>query len=327
MLPKVLSVRPLDPVTFALFPVLIAGVVAASLADSPLAAQLFHLGAMLNFLAFIARRFPTRKADPPPFFLFIAVGMAANLAGTAAKIGALAGWIPIEWLRAGSLLQYQAFPILLIMGVGGFLLPKLFSQGVLDPKVLLAQPRMKLAKPLALAAVMLASFAVEIAGAVGHIGTPATRAAYALRAGVWAWFLFLELRILKTQGKLPPYLGAARISMYVMGAGLLMPVFRPAQLLAWEHVIFLSGFLRLTLSVASRVLAAHAGRLEILGLHGRKVRVYGLLIVLAMFTRIATEFRPQGYATFLAIAAVFALAALYVWGRIFLPLLRVFPQR
>lgn len=327
MLPKVMSVEPMGPMTFALFPILIGGIISASLAGLPLAAQWLHLAVMLNFLAFVALRFPTRKANPPPFFLFIAVAMLANLAGTFAKIAAISGWIPAEWLRVGSLLQYQAFPLLLIMGVGGFLLPKLFSQGTIDPKALLAQPRMSLRTPAALSAIFIASFVVETAGILRGYGTLGTQVAYAMRAGAWAWFLLLEIRIQKFRGKMPPYLTAARISLIVLGIGLLMPVLRPAHLLAWEHIIFLSGYLRLTLSVASRVMAAHAGRLEILGLHARKVRIYGMLIVLAMVTRIATEIWSDNRWLHLAIAAGLAMAALYIWGRIFLPLLAVFPRR
>lgn len=327
MLPKVMAVDPLDRISFLLFPLLLIGIMAASLADAPLAAQILHLAVLVNFLAFAARRFPRRKANPPPNFLFIAAAMLVDMTGTLLKIGALTGFLGGVSFRAASLLQFQAFPLLLILGVGGFLLPKLFGNGPIDPAALRSGAAKGIRGTAVLCALFLASFGIEIFALAEGYGLNGLRAAYALRAGVWIWFLVREIRILKVPGELPLYLNGARISMLLMGAGLLMPVFRPQNLLAWEHVIFLSGFLRLTLSISSRVMAAHAGRLEILSLHGRKVRIYGMLIVLALITRIATELWPGGRSLHLALAAGFALAALWIWGRIFLPLAKVRPGR
>jgi hypothetical protein len=137
----------------------------------------------------------------------------------------------------------------------------------------------------------------------------------------------LEVRIQKSQAGIQPYLKAARLSLILIGIGLVMPVLQPARLLAWEHIIFISGYLWLTLSVASRVIAAHGGRPGILGSHARQVLAYGMLIGLAMLTRIAAEFWSAGHWMHLAVASGLALAALLIWGRIFLPLLRVFPGK
>ncbi|MDB5104860.1 MAG: NnrS family protein [Fibrobacteres bacterium] len=327
MLPKVLGVDPLDRASFCLFPLLLSGLIAASLAGAPLAAQSLHLAAIATFLLFAARRFPERRSNPPPDFLFIAAAMLVDVLGTLLKMGGLMGWLGGPSIRAGSLLQFQAFPLLLILGVGGFLLPKLFANGPVDPKALMAGKGRGMATSAILCALFLGSFLIEILGLLKGYGDLGIRAAYALRAAVWIWFLFAGLGIHKVPGKLQPFLRSARISMAVMGAGMLMPVFRPQHLLAWEHVIFLSGFLRLTLSIASRVTAAHAGRMEILGLHGGRIRLLGMLLVLALATRIATDFWPGGHGMHLAIAAGFALTALSIWGRIFLPLVRVFPGR
>jgi uncharacterized protein involved in response to NO len=327
MLPKVMGVNPLDGISFSLMPLLLTGVIAASLLDAPLAAQSFHLAALGVFLIFAARRFPARKADPPPNFLFIAAAMLVDLAGTLLKIGALSGVLEGQALRAGALLQYQAFPLLLILGVGGFLLPKLFANGPIDPKALRAGAVIGIRTHALLCALFLGGFLIEILGLYNGYGTAGIRAAYAVRAFVWAWFLIGVIRIQKVSGSLPPYLQGARISMVLIGVGLAMPIALPGQLIAWEHVVFIAGFLQLTLSVASRVLAAHAGRLDILSLHGGKVRFYGMLLSLAMITRILTEFWPAGRWLSLAVASGFALAALLIWGRLFIPLARTFPGR
>jgi hypothetical protein len=216
--------------------------------------------------------------------------------------------------------------LFLIVGVGGFLLPRLFAQGPLDPKTLAAQAPAALRGQIALCAALAASFMVEIAG-FHQEGTAWLRAAYVLRASAFAWFVWMEIRLHRVPGGLPPYLRAARISLWVMAAGLAMPILLPRYMLAWEHVIFLSGFMRLTLSIAIRVLAAHSGRMEVLGLHARQVRVYGMLLVLAMMTRVATDVWPGARALHLAIAAGLGLLALRMWAKLFLPLARIVPGR
>jgi hypothetical protein len=329
MLPKVLGVRPLGPVAYGLLPLCLIGSAVSALAGAPALTQAFHLALLADFLVFVLSRFPRRRAQPPPPFVFIAAAMLADLGGTVLRLGALLGFFGGPALRAAAALQYQAFPLLLIVGVGGFLLPKLFAQGPIDPRSLAARapglPGFRGQAALCLA--LLASYGIEIGGLYAAGGEAWLRIAYGLRTAVWAWFLWREIRLQKTPGKLPPYLRAARISLWVMGAGLAMPIFRPQYMLAWEHVIFLSGFMRLTLSIAARVLAAHAGRMEILGLHARQVRIYGMLIVLAMMTRIATEIWPGGRALHLAVAAALGLVALRMWARLFLPLVRVVPGR
>ncbi len=331
MLPKILGVKPLDPISYLAFPVLLISIIAASLANAPFLAQIFHLLILINFLGFIARRFPRRKSNPPPAFLFIAVAMLVDTLGIMAKLTALSGYLADSLtgptLRSSSILQYQAFPLLLILGVGGFLLPKLFANGPVDPQALRLNSARRLTTPITLCALFLTSYVIEIFGIFNGNGNISLQLAYTLRAAVWTWFLFVEIRIHKVPGKLQPYLGAVRMALYVMAAALFMPIFLPQYMLAWEHMIFISGFMHLTLSIASRVLTAHAGRLDILSMHGRKIRVYGSLLFLSMLTRIATEIWTGGHYLHLALAAAFALSALFMWGRIYVPLVKIHPGR
>ncbi len=329
MLPKILGVRPLGPVQYALFPIGLIGVIITASAGMPVASQIIHLLLIGNFIAFVGMRFSSRRGNPPPHFAFIAVAMAADVAGTIIRILAMQGILGAVGLRAGSLLQYQAFPLLLILGVGGFLLPKLFANQDVNPKSLQGNLGVKKVAPWIISFLFLSSYAMEVYGLAHNLGYPALRAAYALRSAVWLWFIFTDVKVhkIKVAGKLPPYLLGAKLSLIVTAVGLFMPVIRPAYLLAWEHVIFLSGFLRLTLSIASRVLAAHSGHLEILAMHRKKARVYGMLIVLAMMSRIATDIWPRGHWMHLAIAATLAITAMGIWAKIYFPLLLKFPGR
>lgn len=327
MLPKVLGVRPLGPVQFAVFPLGLSALVIAALAGLPRVAQGFHLLLLLNFVLFVARRWKTRAGQPPPPFVFIALALAADLAGTVLRILALSDLLGPASLRTAALFQYQAFPLLLILGVGSFLLPKLFANVVIDPRNLGPMPAGMPRILPAMGLLFLASFGLEAWGAswLGH--STAVRIASLLRAGVWAWFLFARVRIHTVAYPQPAYLEGARMSLYTIAAGVSLPIFWPAWLLAWEHVTFLGGLMWLTLSIASRVTAAHGGTLHLLARNRKPTVAYGAILVLALAVRVATDIWITTRWLHLAIAAGLGLAVLGIWAWKFLPLFFRLPGR
>ena len=318
MLPKVLGVAPLGRIQFALFPLGLTGIAIAALFNAPDIAQMLHLALLLNFILCIALRWPKRNGGVPPTFAFIALGMTTDLLGTSLRLLATG-----PALRLGALLQYQAFPLLLILGVGGFLLPKLFGMGTINPEVLRSfrPPKNAVATSFALGLVFLASYGVEVFASY-PLGT---RAAYAIRAAIWIGFLIRMLSLHRKMPGLPGYLAGARLALFAMGLGLALPVFMPAYLVAWEHLVFITGLSWLTLSVAARVLTAHGGRLDVLGKFQKRTLAYGILMILAAVTRIATDVWTNGRPLHLAIASALLIAALALWARIHLPLVSAHP--
>src|SRR5690606_36338218 len=273
MLPKVHGVAPLGAGQFLAFPVGLVALMAAALLNMPFAAQLIHFALLANFVAFMLLRWPERRGNPPSFFVFIAAALLADAAGTLLRLASLAGLAPGSLFRLGGLLQFQAFPLMLVLGVGSFLLPKLFAGEVIDPQRL--RPDGTGTRGLLVAAaVFLAGFFVE---ALLPAYPLSIRLGSGLRAAVWGWFLVSQIRLHRVPGGLPAYLAAARWSLWLMGLGMLMPVFLPRYLLAWEHVVFITGILWLTLSVASRVLTAHGGRLGLLESSRKTVLAFGWL--------------------------------------------------
>lgn len=330
MLPKVLGVAPLGRFQLSLFPLGFIGIAICAWIPSvhaQAAVQVLHGLIIANFLVFILRRWPTRRGSPPTTFAFIPMAFGADLIGTALRILAATGMIGGAWMRFPLLLQYQAFPLLLILGIGGFLLPKLFGNTVVNPQALRNQSGYSIRIPLAMGSILLASYGLEAIAPYLGMHTWPLRLAYLMRAILWAGFILGQLRLQRVPRKLPAYLTGARLSLYSMGLGMAMPIFLPRYLIAWEHLIFLSGFLWLTLSVASRVISAHAGRLEILDLHRRKSLAYGILILMAIAGRITADIWMHGHWLHLACASAFALAALAIWGWIFLPLILHAPTR
>ena len=319
MLPKVLGVAPLGRFQFAAFPLGLTGITLAVLFNAPKVAQVLHLLLLLNFILFIAARWPKRSGNVPPTFAFIALGMATDLLGTVLRI-----LVEGPALRLGALLQYQAFPLLLILGVGGFLLPKLFGMGTLNPEIMRSfkPPKNAVASSFILGLVFLSSYGMEVYGPYSW----GIRVAYAVRAAIWIWFLIRMLSLHRKMPGLPGYLSGARFALFAMGLGLALPVFLPAYLVAWEHLIFITGLLWLTLSVAARVLTAHGGRLDILGKHRKQTLAYGVFMILAAITRAATDVWTNGHWLHLALASFFLISALALWAWIYLPLVSIHPD-
>ncbi|MEO7426096.1 MAG: NnrS family protein [Fibrobacteria bacterium] len=324
MLPKVLGVNQLGRAQSILFPIGILAISVCVWNNAPQfqsAVHGLHLFVLGNFLVFILRRWPHRTNSPPPTFVFIPLAFAADAVGTLLRLLMAVNAMDADALRLATLLQFQAFPVLLILGIGGFLLPKLFANGVVDPATLIKQKGGPLLIPLGLGSILLGSYALEAASPAFGSGTMPLRLAYLIRSAVWAWFTLGQLRLMGITGKVPAYLAAVRLALLLMGLGMFLPVFFPAYLIAWEHLVFITGFLWLTLSVAARVVASHGGSMGTLVQHRKKVLAYGALIVLAMISRISADFWADGHWLYLALASGFALVALVFWGRIFLPLI------
>ncbi len=322
MLPKVHGVAPLGPIQFALLPVGLLALNAAALAGYPVLAQVFHLALLLNFFLFALLRWPTRRGNPPVFFVFIAAGALSDAIGTAFRIGGLSGYGPSQNFRLGALLQYQAFPLLLILGVGGYLLPKLFANGQVDP-LRMRSAGGSLVSLVLSAGLFLTGFGIEAWLSDGML---AVRLGSGLRAMVWIWFLLSQLRVHRITSRLPAYLAGARWALVAMGAGMLMPVFLPQYLVGWEHLIFITGLLWLTLSIAARVTTAHGGSLPLLAARRKTVLAYGWLLAMAALTRVSTEIWTGGRALHLALAAAFAILGLGLWSLLFGRLAFRFPD-
>ena len=330
MMPKVLGIKPMGSLQFSLMPLGILATSLFALLGMPRLAEAAHLLLLFNFVAFIARRWRTRTGSPPPQFVFIGLGMAADIVGTCLRIHALSGHFGAQFgasaLRTAGLLQFQAFPLLLILGVGSFLLPKLFSGAVVDPRSLGGGKAGGQTLLVAMGLLFLSSFVLEAWGPA-WLGGAAVRLAYAVRAGVWAWFLFSRVRLHAVPYPQPAYLEGARMSLYAIIVGFLLPIAWPAWILAWEHVVFLGGLMWLTLSIASRVVAAHGGHLEMLARNKKPTLVYGAIIVLAVVLRVSTDIFIESRWLHLAIAGALCLVVLGLWAWKFLPLFFRFPGR
>ncbi len=255
-----------------------------------------------------------RKDLPPPPMLLAGTGIACGLAGTLL-------WLNPEWMttmamhRLAGLLLYQGFLLAPVMGVGIFLFPRLLGGEFGEPEPGAATRRSLVHMAIA-ALALLASFAIE-AWWDPSVGIALRVAAFVFALGHVRW---IRARGAPPAGTLA---NAMRLwSLPLAVGGLAAAAFFYPKHIAFEHLLFASGFGLLCLIAGSRVLFGHSGSLARFTARSWMARIIVFLAVLAALTRLSADFLPRvtishyGYAAY-SWAAAAGLWVLWHAGRFF----------
>ena len=276
--------------------------------------QAAHLtwGVLALFLAaFVLFRIPpaVRAQKAVAQLLWLPVSFAMGVGG--AMFATLASPSRPVWMAAlGTSLIWQGVFCGLVMGIGGMLLPMLLHREPYKGDVSL---RSWVLHAIA-AAAFVASFAVE-----WLIGL---RAGYGLRALV----SFLVLLIAGRMWRWPRARGLHRrlawIAVWMLPIGFACVAIWPVYRIAMLHLVFLSGFMLLTLSVASHVAIAHGGRDPLLLVNPPPLFVMGAAVLLAVIARILVSVDPTRLRLWVGVASSLFLVALASWAWWVLPRLK-----
>ncbi len=320
MLPNALGLPSIGKFQLALFTLGLSALSILGAMGQLVAGMAVYLVLLVNFLIFALPRLPRRNRNPPPQFIFIAFALLAGLVGGSLELEGLLGKTPPHLVLLGRGLLHQGFLLLLILGVGGFLFPKLFAKLEVSPQSLAGlKSGFSTQWPILLAGLgIFLSYFVEACVAKEVNSELGIRLGYGMRLAIGV-LLLAQLPIWKASG-LEYYLNFIRIALVSILAGLALPIVFPQYVMAWQHIIFIPGFLLITIAVASRVIAAHGGNVGILSAHRRWSLTLAILMVMGASSRVSTEIWPGAYLLHLACASFFVLAALWVWSAIFLPL-------
>jgi uncharacterized protein involved in response to NO len=306
----------------ALAAALAAGLLATAFLPSrfPFHACLAAFGLLL--LAFCWRRIRRRSAYPPPPLVFALLAFAVQTAAASLQAAHdLTGrWEALNAL--GRLYLYDGFQLLLILGVGIFLIPNLLGHPSCTPPVTVGI-RPPDAKPLPffrlvplplwiVSAVMLASFALEV-----WVSPVAARA---IRAAVFTLVAFHDWKIHRRPGVRSAMAFSLWLSCWLLLLGLWLPVVLPAHALHVRHMAYVGGFGLMTLAVATRVTLAHGGHDLALERTSRLFKTAALLVLLAAATRAVARLLPEtAYWNHLLFAAWTWTLGLLIWGGFALP--------
>lgn len=299
---------------------LYAGVIGVQIAGRPFVGDLIFLALLLTFASRMAWRFSRRKDLPPPSFALVAFGFMNAIAGTILLLAGASGAGHPRCTLLGSMLFHQGFVLYLVLGIGGFLLPRILK---LPPKPEFPESRTpppgwrKAALFAAgVGAILLGSFVFEAF-------TGATRVAGAIRFLAAALFLASEIPAhLSTAPRLTIIL-CLRTALVFILLGLLFPVFWPAQRIAGMHVVFIGGFSLMTFTVATRVVLGHSGFGHLFPTRLPFLIATALLLIGGVALRTAGDFLPLARSAMLSQASYLWMAAAAVWGWRVLPKVRI----
>jgi uncharacterized protein involved in response to NO len=313
-MPRMLSAKPLRITeAFGLLAVY-AAMVAAFTISRTHAGDLLFLLLLFLFAVCMGRRVKSRKDTPPPGFVL--VGLALLSADAGGLLAVLQHWGEMDstLVALQRLLSYQGFVLLPILGIGPFILPRLFGlQSAHDfPEALTPSPGWKKKALLALAAglLILASLVVEARGA--H------RTAYALRFATTLAYLWLEMPFHRV--KAGHALGASiRIAFVGILAGFLAVALFPGNRIGLLHLTLVGGFAIVTFVVATRVVFGHSGNINLLKGRIRWLWIAVGLMLLGMATRISGDFWPKILASHYNYGALLWIAGVVLWAIYVLP--------
>jgi len=298
---------------------LAAGVAAASIAFELEAFAFGHTVFLLvhaTVMVLAVQRVRRRRSSPPEPFALVGAGMIAGAAGALVNVAVAWGFMPPQWDLLGRRLLTEGMVLLMVLGVGGFLGPRLLGFAALpDLQKLAAGGR---DRPPALFAgkrvlVYVAAGLAIVLSLVAEYGFAQPGMAL-LRAVVAT---LLVLRSLK-----PWTLPLVRSTLawcvwsahWFVIAGLWLGALAPAYRVDLLHVVFMGGFTLLILAVGTRVVLSHGGHALSQERRSWPLRIGIATGLLALAVRIGAAFAPDSFFEHLALAAALWIGGMGLWG-------------
>ena len=93
----------------------------------------------------------------------------------------------------------------------------------------------------------------------------------------------------------------------------------PERSLAFLHIVFITGFSLITLTVATRVILGHSGQSHLFRTGLRSVWFMASLVAVAMLTRVSADWMPTLRLNHYAYAGLVWIAGVLLWGACILP--------
>lgn len=282
---------------------------------------LFYLIASLFLAMSLAFCFLRRKYDPPPFFIFVALGLFCGMLGQTLILSFAQVGDDIRFFLLGKDLFYQAMILLFVVGIGSRIIPVLlgWKDQVFDPEA--RPPRtshLSFAKKLPLH-LILGSLAIILSFVIERFLNAFS--GQLLRAVLVGSLAFGPWKLFYLPKKRTYHSFFLWLSAWALIIGLVAYAFSESFEIHWLHLVYLGSFSLMTVMVASHVLIEHEDldpkrkSFSILGLTG------ALLIGATLF-RLLVVFFPEYYFIWMKASALCWGASLILW-----PLALFAPQK
>jgi uncharacterized protein involved in response to NO len=313
-LPRSAGAPPASSLELAAALALVTGTIGAVALERWALANAIEVVLLGLIIAFAGRRFASRRtgAPPPPIeFVWIPIGLLFGVAGSLVAAAGRLDLLPSPAVKIGEVAAQQGFLLGIVLGVGGFMAPRLMGHGdvIERPLASAGNPSRIRSKRLgiyfAAALALAASFAIEGLGAV--------RWAYLLRGGVVLVVLLLAARITRRPRVGSLFVRMLWISLWMTPAGLLAAGVLPSARVAMLHLTFIGGFALMTFAMGTMVVMSHSGEARRLMQPLWILRLAGAGVAAALAGRLAADAHSERYFEWLGAAAVAWLFAAIAW--------------
>lgn len=312
-------------------------------------AQAAFVAVLLSLVAFFARRLAGRrgrrggedqrpKAVPPVELVWVPFALLHGLAGAALLAGGQGGWLSARAAATGRSMLQEGFVLAVVVGVGGFLAPRLMGtyrlpggpgRSAASPRPASASgpgsggglgsdsragagsgtkvpsARRRLALHAAGGALLLASFAAH--------GFGLRHEADLFRAVLLTGFLVASRTVVPRPRIGDQYVRYVWIAFWMVALGLWAAALLPDHRVAALHLVFVGGYSLMTFAVATMVVASHAGEAKRLRRPAWPLSLTAWGVLTALGLRLAAVVWPGRYFELLGAAAVAWLVAAAAW--------------
>jgi uncharacterized protein involved in response to NO len=267
------------------------------------------VAAQAMLIALAIRRFRQRQQEPPETFALIGIGLLAGALGALIDAGIALNILKPAWDLLGKRLLTEGMVLLLVLGVGGFLGPRLLGFAELP----------KFVSPLKVQPQGRRAILYKIAGLAILISLIAE---YGFGVSAMAFVRALAGTIVILTTVQPFRLPAVRTTLarcvwtanWLVIVSLWLVALFPRYRIDLLHVLFIGGFTLLILAVGTRVTLSHGGHSLALERASWPLRIGLVTGLVAMLARIGAPFAAFSYFEHLATAALLWIGGMLIWA-------------
>jgi uncharacterized protein involved in response to NO len=275
-------------------------------------------------IALAVQRVRRRRSAPPEGFALVGIGMFAGLVAAVINVAVTLGAMPVEWDLLGRRLLTEGMVLLLVLGVGGFLGPRLMGFAPLPepPRVAIAtavrRPPLFAGRKAAVYATAGLVIALSVVLEYG-LGVPAMAFA---RAAVATASILATIKPWLRPAVRTTLAWCVWSAHWLIMAGLWLAALAPAFRVDLLHVVFMGGFTLLVLAVGTRVTLSHGGHALSAERRSWPLRIGIATGLFALLARIGAAFAPEHFLAHLGIAALAWIVGMLLWGTYIVRLIR-----
>jgi uncharacterized protein involved in response to NO len=269
--------------------------------------HLAFAAAHLTLIALAARRFRRRTQQPPDTFALVGTGIACGAAAALVNTAVALDVIAPTWDLLGRRLLTEGMVLLLVLGVGGFLGPRLlgFAQMPLV-QIGAPRPRRRIGRYRAAGVALTLTVVLEYGADTPWLAYP--------RAVIASAVLLLTVRLWRAPAVRTTLSWCVWTACWLVIAALWLAAAAPAHRVESLHVLFMGGFTLLILAVGTRVTLSHGGHDLAAERRSWPLRIGMATGLVALAARVGAGFAQDSFFEHLAWAAAFWIVGVGLWG-------------